>query len=223
MMVLQIASKLVVGLIGLLLVTRLLGKKTLSEITPFDLIYTLVLGGILEESLYDDKINVLHFLFAVALWEIMIYLLETVVQKKDKVNNFIKGIPSVLIYEGELNLSEIKSNHIEMEQLRSMLRSQNCFSLRMVKYAVLEIGGSVSVMKESEGNEEFSYLLVDEKVIEMNTLQSIGKDKKWLTESLKEKGYPNLEDIVYAEWSPKQGLYVKTYQQSEKKQIKLEN
>lgn len=48
----------------------------------------------------------------------MIYLLETVVQKKDKVNNFIKGIPSVLIYEGELNLSEIKSNHIEMNTLQ---------------------------------------------------------------------------------------------------------
>ncbi|WP_367651148.1 DUF421 domain-containing protein [Carnobacterium sp.] len=222
-MFLQIASKLVIGLIGLLLVTRLLGKKTLSEITPFDLIYTLVLGGILEESLYDDKINALHFLFAVALWGIMIYFLESVVQKKDKINTFIKGTPSVLIYDGELNLLEIKNNHIEMEQLRSMLRSQNCFSLRTVKYAVLEIGGSISVMNKSEEDEEFSYLLVDEKVIEMNTLQSIGKDKKWLIESLKEKGYPNLEEIVYAEWSSKQGLYVKTYQQSENQQIKLEN
>lgn len=223
MMFLQIASKLVVGLIGLLLVTRLLGKKTLSEITPFDLIYTLVLGGILEESLYDDKINALHFLFAVALWGIMIYFLESVVQKKDKINKFIKGTPSVLIYDGELNLLEIKNNHIEMEQLRSMLRSQNCFSLRTVKYAVLEIGGSISVMNKSEEDEEFSYLLVDESVIEIKTLQSIGKDKKWLIENLKEEGYQNLEEIVYAEWSSKQGLYVKTYQQSENQQIKLEN
>lgn len=222
MMFLQIASKLVVGLIGLLLVTRLLGKKTLSEITPFDLIYTLVLGGILEESLYDDKINALHFLFAVALWGIMIYFLESVVQKKDKINTFIKGTPSVLIYDGELNLLEIKNNHIEMEQLRSMLRSQNCFSLRTVKYAVLEIGGSISVMNKSEEDEEFSYLLVDESVIEIKTLQSIGKDKKWLIENLKEEGYQNLEEIVYAEWSSKQGLYVKTYQQSENQQIKLE-
>ncbi|MER2173716.1 MAG: YetF domain-containing protein [Carnobacterium sp.] len=222
-MFLQIASKLIVGLIGLLLVARLLGKKTLSEITPFDLIYTLVLGGILEESIYDDKVNALHFLFAVALWGIMIYFLESVVQKKDKLNTFIKGTPSVLIYEGELNLLEIKNNHIEMEQLRSMLRSQNCFSLRTVKYAVLEIGGSISVMNKSEEDEEFSYLLVDESVIEIKTLQSIGKDKKWLIENLKEEGYQNLEEIVYAEWSPKQGLYVKTYQQSENKQIKLEN
>ncbi len=153
----------------------------------------------------------------------MIYFLESVVQKKDKINTFIKGTPSVLIYDGELNLLEIKNNHIEMEQLRSMLRSQNCFSLRTVKYAVLEIGGSISVMNKSEEDEEFSYLLVDESVIEIKTLQSIGKDKKWLIENLKEEGYQNLEEIVYAEWSSKQGLYVKTYQQSENQQIKLEN
>lgn len=93
MMYVQIASKLIVGLISLLIVIRLLGKKTLSEITPFDLIYTLVLGGILEEALYDDKIHVGHFLFAVILWGIMIYLIETVVQKNDKASNwFLKGI-----------------------------------------------------------------------------------------------------------------------------------
>ena len=55
--------KLVFGLIGLLLVVRLLGKKSMSEITPFDLVYTLVLGGILEESTYDDNVHVGHVLF----------------------------------------------------------------------------------------------------------------------------------------------------------------
>ena len=46
-MIFSITMKLVFGLIGLLLVVRLLGKKSMSEITPFDLFYTRVLGGIL--------------------------------------------------------------------------------------------------------------------------------------------------------------------------------
>lgn len=45
-MVFSITMKLVFGLIGLLLVVRLLGKKSMSEITPFDLVYTLVLGDL---------------------------------------------------------------------------------------------------------------------------------------------------------------------------------
>lgn len=44
-MVFSITMKLVFGLIGLLLVVRLFGKKSMSEVTPFDLVYTLVLGG----------------------------------------------------------------------------------------------------------------------------------------------------------------------------------
>lgn len=223
MMYVQIASKLVIGLISLLTVTRLLGKKTLSEITPFDLIYTLVLGGILEESIYDEKVNVGNLLFAVILWGGKIYLIESIVQKNDKVNKLLKGKASVLVFEGDINLDEINKNHIEMEQLRAMLRTQNCFSLKKAKHVILEIDGSVSVMKQIEDNGELSYLVVDESIIQMNTLEFIGTDTSWLINSLKEEGYRSIDEILYAEWTPKQGLYVKTYEQSKQKQILLED
>ncbi|UJF26486.1 hypothetical protein [Planococcus sp. 107-1] len=64
----DIGSKLFFGLIALLVVTRLLGKKEMSQLTPFDFIYSIVLGGILEESIYDDKVSGLHVWFAVAVW-----------------------------------------------------------------------------------------------------------------------------------------------------------
>lgn len=83
-MVFTIILKLFFGLFGLLLVARLLGKKTLSEITPFDLIYTLVLGGILEESIYDDNVSVFHVLFAIALWALLIYFIEEFVKKNEQ-------------------------------------------------------------------------------------------------------------------------------------------
>ena len=223
MVYVQIASKLILGLISLLIVIRLLGKKTLSEITPFDLIYTLVLGGILEESLYDDKIHVGHFLFAVILWGIMIYLIETVVQKNDKASNWLKGKPSVLVFEGNIMLDEINKNHIEMEQLRSMLRKQNCFSLKSAKHVILEIDGSISIMEQTEESNELSYLVVNEARIGRKTLNYIGKDEDWLMNHLKEKGYQTIDEVLYAEWTPEQGLCVKTYEQSRQKQVEIEN
>ena len=50
---LLIAAKLVIGFAALLVVIRLLGKKHLAQMTPYDIIYLLVFGGILEESIYD--------------------------------------------------------------------------------------------------------------------------------------------------------------------------
>ena len=131
-----IMIKLITGLMGLLLVVRLLGKKSLSDITPFDLIYTLVLGGILEESLYDPKINVLHLLLGIAVWGCLIYFVEKIVQKNDKVNRWLKGEPSVLIRDGVLNLSEINRNKIELEQLRQMARQTQSFTLKNEKHVI---------------------------------------------------------------------------------------
>lgn len=213
-MFMSIGVKLIAGLIGLLIVMRTLGKKALSEITPFDLIYTLVLGGILEESIYDDAVHVGHILFALLIWGILIYILEVFVQRSDQVNRVVKGKPSVLILDGKINLAELEKNHMEMEQLRALLRSQNCFSMKEAKHAILETGGEISVMRKEDAGSELSVLLIDEGHIEKRTLESIGKDKKWLLEELTKETKEKVEDIIYAEWTKESGLYTISYSET---------
>ncbi|AQS53623.1 hypothetical protein BW727_101256 [Jeotgalibaca dankookensis] len=217
-----IALKLLFGFLGLLLVVRLLGKKSMSEITPFDLIYTLVLGGILEESIYDDAVNTGHLLFAIGLWAIMIYLIEQFVQKNDKVNKWVKGEPAVLIRNSKLNVKEITKNHIEMEQLRAMLRQEQCFSLENAKHVILETAGQISVIAKSEEDKTMTLLLVDEGKIKNKVLQTNNLDDSWLRKKLQEEGYTNLKEIIYAEWSQEKGFYVITYADTESVSYKID-
>ena len=91
MFYLTIGIKLVAGLVSLFLVTRLVGKKSLSEFTPFDFVYALVLGGILEETLYDEQVTVLHLLFAVAIWGLLIYSMESLIQRAERLKTWIHG------------------------------------------------------------------------------------------------------------------------------------
>ncbi len=221
MMYLQIALKLVIGMIGLLTVVRLLGKKSLSEATPFDLIYTLVLGGLLEESIYDDKVNPLHLLLAIALWGVTVYFIETIVQKNIKTNKVVKGEPSILIFDGELNLEEIKKNHISMDQLRALLRQQNCYSVQNAQFVIMEVGGQVTVVKNGQ-EDGLSFQLIESGRIEEPVLQTIGKDRQWLLNELKKEG-KTLQEIVYAEWSFSGGLFIKTYEQSKQEIYRLDN
>ncbi|HGF8006990.1 TPA: DUF421 domain-containing protein [Enterococcus faecium] len=207
-MIFSITMKLVFGLIGLLLVVRLLGKKSMSEITPFDLVYTLVLGGILEESTYDDNVHVGHVLFAIALWAVMIYGIERIVQKNEKVNRWVKGEPSVLIKDGIINMTELTNNHIEMEQLRAILRQQECFSLENAKHVILENAGQMSVLKKSDEDKALSILLVDEGQIQHKVLQSNQLTEAWLMENLKKEGYADVKQLIYVEWSEEKGLYI---------------
>lgn len=209
-MLLSISLKLVFGLVSLMLVTRVLGKKALADVTPFDLIYTLVLGGILEESIYDDKLNIGHLVFALFLWGVLIYIIERIVQKNTRVSRLLKGEPSVIIRDGVVNLKALSKNHIEMEQLRTMLRQQQCFSLENAKHVILESAGQVSVLKKSQEDSYISLMLVDNGIIQDRVLETHGLTRKWLLDNLNKEGYTILHEIIYVEWSEEKGFYILT-------------
>ncbi|MCY1039634.1 DUF421 domain-containing protein, partial [Staphylococcus nepalensis] len=78
-MILSIVPKLVFGFIIILLIIRLLGKRNLSQLTPGDIVYFMVFGGILEESLYDNRVKFWHVLLGLALWGLIIYLFELII------------------------------------------------------------------------------------------------------------------------------------------------
>lgn len=226
MLYLDTVIKLALGLSALLAVTRLLGKKEMGQFTPFDFVYALILGALLEESLYDDKISIWQMLFGVAVWAVLIYIVEVLVGKNDKLRDILKGSSSRLMKDGKLDIEKMKKNHIEMEQLRTMLRQQGVFSLKEVRDIYLETSGSISIKKYSSAepptaemlqmdveDEDPTILLVDEGKVEEDMLKFIGKTADWLLVQLKKEGYSDVEDILYAEWSETGGFFIKTYSQ----------
>ena len=71
-----ITLKLALGFIIILLIMRLLGKRNLAQLNAGDVIYLLVFGGILEESIYDDQVKFWHVIIALIVWGGIIYLFE---------------------------------------------------------------------------------------------------------------------------------------------------
>lgn len=218
----SITVKIIGGLLALLLVVRLLGKKELSQITPLDFVYLLVLGGLLEETVYDDMVSIWSVLYTIALWALLIYITELIVRRFDKTRTLMKGKPTVIISDGELDIKALKKNKLESEQLRTMLRQQGIFSIQEVKYGILEPSGQLSVMRKELSStvtaemlsitpkkESLSYLLIDAGKIQRKTLKLINKDEQWLLSQLAEKGYHDTSKIYYAEWSKTDGLIIR--------------
>lgn len=225
MIYLDTIIKLVLGLLALLVVTRLLGKKEMGQFTPFDFVYALILGALLEESLYDDKISVFQMLFGVVVWGILIYIVELLAVKNSKIRRILKGDPSTIVRDGNLDMKAMKKNHIEMEQLRTMMREQGVFSLSEVRDLILEPGGNISIKKHpytepptakmlniEAGDEAPSILLVDEGKIKKENLRYAGKSLEWLHAELQKKGY-TFSEIFFAEWSDTNGFFIKTFKE----------
>lgn len=222
-MYIGIASKMLIGSFGIFTLLRIMGKKAMSELTPFDLIYIVILGALVEESLYDDNVNVLHVVFALVLWGAVVYTVENILAKTERLSTAIQGEPSILIDKGKLNLKELKDNHFDMEQLRSMLRQNNCYSINDVYYAILEVSGGLTVITK-EQKETPTFLLIENGKVKTKILKSIHKDEEWLRTKLAKEGYPTLEDIIYGEWHPeKEELIFDTYDNTINRKIYIDD
>ncbi|MFC5603424.1 DUF421 domain-containing protein [Sporosarcina koreensis] len=216
--------KLVIGLITFMVVIRLLGKKHLAEMTPYDIIYLIMFGGILEETLYDNKISIWMFLFSMVVWATAIFAIEKLVAKFDPLRILLKGEPDQLISNGKINRKAFKKNQLEMEQIRTMLRQQGIFSLREVRDMYIEPGGQISInpfaryksvvaddLDLNKKEEEPSVLLIDEGALKTEVLHAIGKSEQWLREGIGEEGYNNVKEILYCEWSETDGFFIKGF------------
>lgn len=222
-MYIGIATKMLIGAIGIFALLRIIGKKAMSELTPFDLLYVVILGALVEESLYDDNVNVFHVIFAIILWGTVVYLIEKMLQKTEKLSSVLQGAPSVLIEKGKLNEKELKDNHFDMEQLRSMLRQNGCYSINDVYYAILEVNGGLTVITK-EQKETPTFLLIENGKAKSKILKSINKDEEWLRTKLAKEGYPTLENIIYGEWHPeKEKLIFDTYDNTINRKIYIDD
>ena len=215
MIYLKTALDLTIGMIGMIILIRMTGKKTVSNLTPFDLVYLLFIGGILEQVLYEDHRPITYVLWSFFIWGLLIWLIEKIAIFSDSFRRTLEGRPAILILDGKLNRHEIKRNKMELEQIRILLRKSGCFSLRKVKHLVLEIDGSISILTHPDIKDSLSYLLIDEGEIEKNVLLSLEKDEQWLTHMLEEMNYFDIKDIYYAEWSEEGGFYLKTFDESD--------
>lgn len=223
-MILDITIKVIVGLVSLLIVIRLLGKKELAQMTPFDFVYLVLLGSFLEEGLFDTKISVFHVIYAIFLWGALIYIIERLVVKYDRFKKLLRGTPTDLIVNGQIMKTALEKTNMELDQLRTMLRSQGYFSLTDVQHATLETGGTLSVLPKvkddsvtpkmldlSPPENEATTLVIDEGKIDKKELKKTGRSEEWLRKELQKEGINQINSVYFAEWKESTGLYILRY------------
>lgn len=213
--------ELILGFIALLIVTKLIGNRQISQITPFDFISAIVLGELLGNAVYDRDISIFNILYSLFLWGLLMVTVEMLTQKYLKVRGFLEGNPSIVIRNGMIDREQLKKNKIDINELQNLLRQKDVFSIREVEYAILESDGKISVLKKSKyatpTNEDLKlpekpvYLpvtfIVDGEAL-WDNVKACGFEEKWLEKQLKMQGIDKIEDVFYAEWKQDEGIHI---------------
>ncbi len=217
----QLTVELFFGFIGLLIAVKIIGKRQVQQISPFDFVSAIVLGELLGNAIYNSETTVFHILYALAVWTLLLVGIEKIVQKSRKARNMVEGSPKLIIKKGLIDYQVLKKEKMDFYELTSLLRGKEAFALREIEYAILEPNGVITVIKkppfENVKRQDLNIAaeravinlpLIVEGKIESKNLLAAGHNEDWLLQSIRKQNVQNIEDVLYAEWNETEGLYI---------------
>ena len=186
-----------------LIVMRLMGKREIGQLQPFELAIAIMIADLASIPMTEIGIPIYYGIVPILGLLMMHMFISFLNMKSIKAREILCGRPSILIYRGKIIEQELKKQRFTINELEERLRGNNVFNIGDVEYAILETSGQVTVIQKpgkrnvtpedlniSPDYEGIPYdLVVDGKVMTEN-LKELGKNYKWLekqTEKFKMK------------------------------------
>ena len=200
---------------------RLMGKREIGELTPFDLVVSIMMAelGVLV-------IEKEHF----ALWEGLIPIItlagiEIVFSycslKSSFIRELINGSPTVLMKNGEIITEAMQKSRYTIHDLLTQLRENGIFNVSEVEFALLETTGDLTVLPKSQHRkltpkdidleteyEGLPIVLIEDGEINDEGLKEIGEDEDWLRSKIVERNINTVSSVLLATWETDGSLYI---------------
>ena len=205
----NIALKLITGMLGILVFLRITGKAQMAQLTPLDTVSAFVIGALVGGVLYNPDMSMWHILFALAIWTAF-NMLVRFAMRWSSLRHLIKGESSFLVKDGAINFKAFKRNSLEMEQFRMLLRQKGIFSMFDVDDVIFETNGAVTVLPTKRTAD--SVLLVNNGEIVESSLVKAHCSKELVLRNILRNGFKGPQELFCMEWTPRKGFYFVTFE-----------
>ena len=149
----SIGRILLIGIMAyasLILMLRISGKRTLSQMKEFDFIVTVALGSTLASVILSKDVALADGILALALLISLQYLLAYLSVRSTKFSNIISSEPTLLFYKGTFLVKALRKERVTEAEIRSVLRSNQVQSIESVEAVVMEANGKFTVVKSGD-------------------------------------------------------------------------
>ena len=193
----------------ILIVMRLMGKREIGQLQPFELVIAIMIADLASIPMADTGIPISNGIIPILGLLVMHLLISVINMKSIRTREIICGKPTMLVYRGKINEKALRRERFTINELEERLRGNNINSLGDVEYAILETSGGLSVIpKPSKRNtipEDFGiepeyegipYDLVIDGVIMTENLKIIGRDENWLKKEVSKFGINPKQALV---------------------------
>ena len=205
---LSIIPRCLISIVTLLIATKILGKKQVSQLSLFDYVIGISIGNFTAEMILVLDTQLLNGIVAILTFGIIGYLISLLTVKSIHLRRFFSGIPTTIIEDGKILVKALKKINIDINDLLEQARNEGYFNIDDIAYAVMEINGkisflpkdNISLVKKKDLNiktekEIFPInIIIDSKLMKEN-IKNSDKDISWFIKELKRQGYTTYKNI----------------------------
>lgn len=191
---------------------RIMGKRQIGELQPAELVVAIIisdLAAIPMESVNIPLLSGIIPVFTLISAEVIVSYLSL---KSKKIRKFIIGEPSIIIYDGVINQTELEKLRFNIDDLLEELRINNCYDISDVYVAVLETNGQLSLIPRDRArgvtvedlklqNVRRSGLpcnVISDGHLNKTELKRSGKTLGQLNDEIKKRGGKKIKDVFIA-------------------------
>ena len=192
-----------------LVVMRLMGKREIGQLQPFELAISIMIADLATMPMSNSGIPLSNGVIPILGLLVMHLVISEFNLKSTRLRQLISGKPSLLIYRGKINEKVLKKERFTINELQERIRGNNLVNIGDVEYAILETSGQVTIIqkpnKRSTIPEDFGImpeyegipydLVIDGKIMYDN-LKLIQKDYNWLEKEVSKFGYKPEEALI---------------------------
>lgn len=197
----NVITRCIIAMTTLFFMTKLLGKKQVSELSLFDYVVGISIGNFASEMAINLEADFLNAMVAIITFGLIAFIISVLTMKSIIIRKFFIGCPTILIQHGKLMRNNMKKSKIDVNDLLEQTRGEGYFDLSEIEYAILEANGKVSILPKGEYKNVTikdmglkvekqglcANVIIDGNIMNDN-LNNIGKDEEWLLHELKLKG-----------------------------------
>lgn len=198
-------------LLVLFILTKVLGKKQISQFTFFEYVSGITIGSIAGEVIMGLNSNIGHGVLAIFLFGLVTFIVGYISLKSNSFRDFVEGKSTVFIKDGKILEDNLKKEKYSTDELGSLLRKKDVFNVADVEFAMLEQTGDLSILLKKElrpltpkdlnmkvAKDIVPQTIIRDGQIVYDSLAAAGKTRKWLDIEL-DKLNITIDNVFFAQ------------------------
>ncbi|WP_029136927.1 DUF421 domain-containing protein [Nakamurella lactea] len=151
----EIVVRAAVIYLFLWMITRLVGRSTIGELSTFQLILFITMGDMVQQAVTQQDYSVTAGVLAISVFAVLTMGLSWANTKWPSIRSFTHGVPVVIVQDGEPLKGVMRREKMSIDDLKAAARQQGFETVRDIRLAVLEANGQVSFFsrRSSDGEE----------------------------------------------------------------------